>query len=93
MSVKMLNSYIGVEKSKKSKQGEGLLHIPEVADSVGVIKFLGEDYKGELQIGDKVYFGDKRNEVRMGKMDIQVMLPDNIFAVVKESQNGEEKQS
>lgn len=91
MIIKMLNSYVGVEKSKKSKQGEGLLHIPEVTDSVGIVRFLGENYQGELQLGDKVYFGDKRNEVRMGKMDIQVMLPDNIFAVVKEFQDGSEK--
>lgn len=85
MKIKMLGNFIGVEKKgKPSKTKDSFLHIPEAADSLGEIRFLGIEYSGLLKIGMKVYFGDKRSEVRIQGLDIQVMSPENIIALVEE---------
>lgn len=85
MKLIMLNSLVGVEpKGKPAKSKEVFLHIPEVADALGEIKFLGIDYKGPLKIGMTVYYGDKRSGVRMQGADIQVMEATNIVAFMEE---------
>ena len=92
MKIRMLNALIGVEKkSKSSKKSEGFLAMAESVDSLGIIKFIGSEYNGDLKVGDSIYFGNKREQIRMNSMDIEVMEASNIVAVLEES-NGEAKE-
>lgn len=87
----MLNDFIGVEqKSKSSKKQGGFLEMPEVADSLGIVKFVGNAYDGPIKVGDAIHYANERQQIRMQGMDIHVMKPDNIIAIVEED-NGESK--
>ncbi len=93
MKIKMLKDFIGVEQKLKSskKKVDGLFHIPESVDSLGTIQFVGESYDGQLKPGMHVYYGDKRTQIRMGGMDIQVMDPSNIIAIAEDQEDEHDK--
>lgn len=85
MKVKMLNNKIAIEVSgKMKKQENSFLSMPDSTDSTGIVKFLSEDYEGPLKTGMRVCYGDKRNRVKMLGMELEVMSPDNVFAVLQE---------
>lgn len=82
----MLRDLIGVEKVGKARKKEesSLFANTEVTHNIGVIRYLGVDVKG-LQVGQKVYIGNQREEIRMEGADIMVMEAKNIIAIVEES--------
>ncbi len=84
MNIKMRNAYIGVQKSEKTKQKnqDALFHIPENSDNFGVIRYIGEKYDGALKVGDPVIYGTKRERFKIEGLDIEVMLDDNVVAVL-----------
>jgi co-chaperonin GroES (HSP10) len=85
MKVKMLGNNIGVEPLGKSKKKDsGFLVMPEAQDSSGVIRFLGEDYEGKLQVGTIICYGDSKKAVKLSGKEILVMSPDNIYAILEE---------
>lgn len=84
MPVRMLGNKVGVEKLGKSASTNGLFALPEDTNSVGVIRYKGENVGEQYQLGAKVYFGDKRQQVRMEGKDIQVMEVDNLLAIAEE---------
>jgi co-chaperonin GroES (HSP10) len=93
MKIKMLNNLIGVEKkAKASKKSEGFLAMTESVDSSGIIKFIGDKYDGDLKVGDSVYYGNKRERIRIGNNDVEVMEASNIVAILEES-DGESEQA
>lgn len=84
MNIKMVNKKIGVEKLGKSskKIDNSFLAMIEVVDNLGIIRFSFEG--SQFPVGTKVYYGSKREEVRMNGKDIQIMDEENIFAIVEE---------
>tara|TARA_R110000868_G_C10973188_1_gene771559 strand:+ start:90612 stop:90887 length:276 start_codon:yes stop_codon:yes gene_type:complete len=79
----VLKNKILVEQiSKKPEKQSGLFVEAEVSDSLGEVVAIGEDYEGTLTVGAKVYYGTKREELRMSGKDVLVMDPDNIVARV-----------
>lgn len=81
MSIKMMPGKIAVEKlGKSTKKNEGAFFVPETIDSLGVIRHLAEDVK-ELKVGDQVYYGDKRQQIRMSGVDLEIMHLENIIAI------------
>lgn len=90
--VKMLGTNVGVERvGKSTKRSEGFLHMPETTNSLGVVQFVGEEYDGPIKVGTKVYFSNKREEITMEGMTIQVMDASNIVAIVEEEESAEQK--
>lgn len=86
MPVQMRGKRVGVEKlGKSSGPSNGLFAMPEDIGSCGTIVYLGDELKESgLKLGSKVYFGDKRQQVRIEGKDIQVMDEDNVLAVASE---------
>lgn len=87
MKIKMQNKKLGVQQYKQkdasgSQGGEILFKLPEVSDNLGIVMhtFEGSNFK----IGDKVYYGGHREQIRMSGVDIMIMDEDNIFATVEE---------
>lgn len=93
MSILMRGNRVGVQKLGKAENRNTGIIMPEVADSLGVIKYVGKDADSDLKVGTKVYYGNKRQQVRMAGADIEVMESDNIFAVVEDVKNDSETKS
>jgi co-chaperonin GroES (HSP10) len=83
----MLRNLIGVEKlGKQSKKNAGDLFAPvEVTHNIGVVRYVGEELSSKFTVGQKVYCGNQREEIRMDGADIMVMQEANIFAIVEDS--------
>ena len=90
MKIQMLKGKIGVIKIGKSSKQDGLFVMPDVTDSLGIIKYVGEGVNETLTPGTKVYYGKDREECRMREDDVMIMEEDNIFAILEES-NEEDK--
>lgn len=82
MQVQMQNEYIGVEKLKESAKDKGFLSMPDAIHAVGIVRYTFDGCPYE--IGQKVYFGSKREQILMQGANIEVMKPDNVVAVIKE---------
>ncbi|MCG3175419.1 MAG: hypothetical protein MOGMAGMI_00348 [Candidatus Omnitrophica bacterium] len=81
-TLQVLNSYIVVEEPQKVKKAQGLLTIPDQVDCTGIVKFLGSEYKGDLKVGDSVFYGDVRFKIRVEGRELLVMEESNIFAKI-----------
>ena len=90
MQVRMLNNYIGVEQLGKTSKNDGMFAQVETTHNLGVIKFVGEAANPKFKVGQKIYFGNKREEIRMSDADIQIMEDSNIYAIVEDGINEEE---
>jgi co-chaperonin GroES (HSP10) len=78
----MRGKRLGVEKLGKSTNQNSLFALPEDTSSCGTIVFLGEGLaESDLKVGMKVYFGDKRQQVRIEGRDVQVMDEENVLAI------------
>lgn len=84
MSLQLRGKKIAVEKLAKSSGSAGLFALPEDTTSCGSIVYVGSEFVGDLRVGMKVYFGDKRQQVRVEGKDLQIMEEDNVFAIAKE---------
>jgi co-chaperonin GroES (HSP10) len=84
MKLTVINENILVEKltKKSEKQAGSVFTIPEASDSQGIIVAIHDEYQGKLQVGMRVYYGSKRERVRMSNTDVEVMKADNIIAIV-----------
>lgn len=87
--IELLGKLVGVEKVKKSKGLTGnnlFLTEPEVSDDYGQIAFISTEAQKEtnLNVGDRVYFGKTRQELRIAGRDIIVMDVTNVMAKVTE---------
>ena len=82
MPVQMRGKKVAVEKQGKSGGSkDSLFALPEDTTSCGVILYVGPDVGSDLKVGQKVYFGDKRQQLRIEGKDLQVMEEDNVLAV------------
>jgi len=86
MKLKVRDELIFVEKLNKApkKKTGTLLVEAQVSDSSGIIRNIGTEYKGDLQVGMQVYYGRDRQEIRMSGVDILIMKPENVVAIVEE---------
>jgi len=93
MKITMVNGKIAVERvGKSSKKDATVFFAPvEVSQSLGLIKYVAEGSK--YKIDQKVYYGNKREEVRMAGVDVQVMDEDNIIAIAEEENEEPTQQS
>ena len=87
MKVRMLRNLIGVEKvGKTTKRNSGDIFAPvEVTHNIGIIRYIGEELTDKFSVGQKVYCGNQREELRMNGADIMVMQEANVFAIVEDS--------
>ena len=84
MKIVMVNEKLAVEKVGKprQKESEAMFAGVNIADSMGVIKYA---FKGsKFEVGQRVYYGIKREEIRMSGTDVQVMGEENIVAIVED---------
>lgn len=91
--VKMLRNLLGVEKmGKPSRRNAGDLFAPtDVSFNLGTIRYVGEELQSKFSVGQKVYIGNQREELRIEGIDIMVMEEKNVIAIVEDSH--EEAQS
>lgn len=79
---------VAVEKLNKSesKKGSGLfVEEMEIADDFGIVRYIGSKIENApFAVGDKVYIGKTRQELRMAGVDMMVMEASNVFARVTE---------
>ncbi len=87
MSILMRGNKIGVEKVGKSSSNLNGIIMPDVADSLGIIRYVGDSVETDIVVGLKVYYGTKRQQIRMGGSDIEVMESDNVLAIVEDALN------
>lgn len=90
--IRMLGKLVAVEKVKKSQKAsnEGFFVMPDVADSLGVVRYVGSEVT-DLSEGDRVYYGPRREEVRMKGVDLMVMEVSNVFAVEENTEETHEQ--
>ena len=83
----MLRNLLGVQKlGKQNKRERGeIFATAESTFNVGMVQYVGQDLAGKFSVGQKVYFGNQREEIRMGDSDIMVMEEKNVFAIVEET--------
>ena len=80
MKIKMVNNKIGVVETLEKKEYSGFsLATPESPFNFGIVKYASEGSK--YPEGTKVFFGTKREQIRMGEDIVQVMEEDNIVAI------------
>ena len=77
----MRGKRVAVERLVKATAGNSMFAMPEDASAVGLIKYVGNEVSG-LSIGQKVYYGKNRHELKMEGKDILIMDEDNIYAIV-----------
>lgn len=77
---------MGVQKLSKSQKrnDNDIFASAENVDNVGIIRYVGEVLDNRFKVGQKIYFGNQSERIRMGSEDITVMKEDNIYAVVEE---------
>lgn len=87
MKVRMLRNLIGVEKQgKPARKSAGDIFAPvEAVHNIGIIRYIGEELQDKFSVGQKVYCGNQREEIRMNGADIMVMQEANVFAIVEDS--------
>lgn len=83
----MLRNLLGVEKlGKPSRRAAGeIFASAEVTHNIGVIRYIGEDLTGKFTVGQKIFVGNQREEIRMDGQDIMIMEESNVFAIVEAS--------
>ena len=80
---------MGVEQVGKTAKNDGMFAEVEVTHNLGIIRFVGEEASDKFSVGQKVYFGNEREAVRMSSLDVLVMKDSNIYAIVEEVSNEE----
>lgn len=86
MQIKMRGNKVGVEKSNKpSKNSKAtFIVIPDAEEHMGIIKYLGDGTSSDLKLGQRVYFSNEYQMVKIKGDDICVMDDSNVLAVVDE---------
>lgn len=87
MDVQFLGKLIGVEKvkSEKRKKEENSFFVNNagIEDDFGLVQYIGLFVENPgFKVGDKVYIGKTREELRMAGKDILVMDVSNVIAKV-----------
>lgn len=95
MKIQMRGSKIGVQKLGKSKSKstsplDAIIVMPDAGEDLGIIKYLGSTPPKGLEVGMKIYYGSKRNKIRIDGTEIEVMEDDNIYAIAEECNEKEE---
>ena len=86
MQVKMRGKKVGVEKLKKSSsKGSSFIVMPESEEYIGIVRYIGDDAAKDLQVGQKVYFSNSFQTVRILGSDVCVMDDVNVLAVVEDA--------
>ena len=85
MSLRFRGKRIGVEKNKKQSKKETSFYVePPVEEFSGTIKYVSSDLQTDLKIGDRVYFGNQYQLVKLEGADICVMEDTNVLATLDE---------
>lgn len=62
---------------------------PEYSCNLGVVRYMSSSNSDVLSTGDKVYFGNKYDRLKMEDKEILVMESDNVYATVEEEETKE----
>lgn len=87
--LEMMPNQVAIEKiSNPTESGSGdsngFFKVPEPTNDCGIIKYVCKEAETlGLKPGSKVYFGNKRQEVRLKGDDLLIMELSNVLAVVK----------
>jgi co-chaperonin GroES (HSP10) len=85
MKINLRSNKVAVEKNKKApKSGPAFLVMPEGDEFSGIIRYIGPDASKDLQVGQKVYFGNEFQNTRIGGVDLCIMSDTQVFAFVEE---------
>lgn len=86
MNIKMQPGKIAVSQQGSSKRNQGGFILPETIDSMGIIEYIDEAMLAttSLKVGSKIFFGDRRQQIRMAGKDLQIMELENVIAIVEE---------
>lgn len=85
MTISLRGNRIAVEKLGKSqKQASVYVQIPDSQEFVGIVRYVGDTAAQDIKVGDKVYFGNQTQNLRMGGSDICVMEDTNVLAIVND---------
>lgn len=89
----MLNNLLAIEQIGKTSKNDGMFAEVDVTHNLGIIRYVGESADKSFKVGQKVYFGNEREEIRMSSIDVLVMKDSNIYAIVEDGNNEEEAAS
>ena len=83
--VRMLGKWISVEKIKQNdNKTAALFAMPDDASAVGIVRGVGPELnESAIKVGQKVYFGKNRHELKMNGVDVYVMELTNIYAIAE----------
>lgn len=81
--IKMRPEYLAVQLLGKAEDQGGTFVMPEDGHNLGKIKYISDALKEvtDLREGDKIYFGNVREQIMMEGVDVIVMKLDNVYAV------------
>lgn len=81
MQIQLRGKRVGVEKLKKQdSKNELFLKMPDHEEYLGVVKYVGPDAQSDIKVGQKVYFGNTFQTLRMAGAEICVMEDTNVLA-------------
>jgi co-chaperonin GroES (HSP10) len=84
-AIKFRGKRVGVEKLKKTKnKSESFIVVADHDEYLGIVRYVSEEASQDLQVGQKVYFGNQFQTIKMNSADICVMEDSNVLAVVNE---------
>lgn len=79
----MLRNLLGVEQLGKSQKDENAMFASaEVGFNTGKVLYVGEELANKFSPGQRLYFGNTRELIRIDGKDVIVMKEDNVFAIV-----------
>lgn len=81
--LQMLGEWIGVEKTTKG-QSTNILAMPEDSETSGKVVFVGDEVYQDINVGDRVFFGNARQQLTLPGRTVLVMKYENIMLVEKQ---------
>lgn len=97
-NIQFLGTQIAVEKAEKftKKKHSPSLFVenPEVSDSCGIVRYIGSGIvEAKFKVGDKIYYGNKVEALKIASEDLLVMDVENVYAVSTEDYEEENTQN
>lgn len=89
MQVTLRGNRVAVEKINKASKEKNWMVVPDSEEYLGIIRFLGQDAKPDLVIGQKVYYATNFQKFRMAGSELCVMEDSNVLAISEDQSNSE----
>jgi len=84
-NLKLIDTYVAVVRGlkKENKSSSSLFASIEPSDNQGTVLYIGPDVT-KVSVGQKVYFGKNRENIKIMEDDVTIMKEDNLFGVVED---------